>query len=164
VARSTLEKGSNPPIFRISKKCTKTWKSTKNFGKSNQLQKHLSAGEEPSQSKGTHKLGSLRLLHIRSHNFCHWTANIECFKLKGILYVQCLPEHRSLKTTPRYMQIVDFPHLEEYICKAVQTLDEAKTLIESGFEYVTDLDSTKLFHKKKDNLSGVTVHAKGPVV
>jgi hypothetical protein len=38
---------------------------------------------------------------------------------------------------------------EEYVCKVAKNLDEAKELIELGFEYVTEMDGVKLFRKRK---------------
>jgi hypothetical protein len=37
----------------------------------------------------------------------------------------------------------------EYLVKVAQTVEEACTLIEVGFEYVTDVDNAKLFRKRK---------------
>jgi len=38
---------------------------------------------------------------------------------------------------------------EDFVCKTARTLEEASTLIEAGFEYVTELDGVKLFRKRK---------------
>jgi hypothetical protein len=38
---------------------------------------------------------------------------------------------------------------DEYICKTAKGVDDAKALIESGFEYVTDIGDVKLFRKRK---------------
>jgi len=38
---------------------------------------------------------------------------------------------------------------EEFICKVAQDIAQAKTLIEAGFEYVTDMDEFKIFRKRK---------------
>jgi len=43
---------------------------------------------------------------------------------------------RNPKTTWRYTQLVEFLHEEEYICEAAGNTEEAKKLIEAGFEYV----------------------------
>jgi hypothetical protein len=36
-----------------------------------------------------------------------------------------------------------------YTCKTAKDLNEASQLIESGFEYVTEMDNIKLFRKRK---------------
>lgn len=41
----------------------------------------------------------------------------------------------------------DFTCLRD--CRTAKTLEEVKELIESGFEYVTDMDGFKLFRKRK---------------
>jgi hypothetical protein len=38
---------------------------------------------------------------------------------------------------------------DDYVCKAAQTVKEAKELVESGFDYVTDVEGYKLFRKRK---------------
>ena len=38
---------------------------------------------------------------------------------------------------------------EEFVCKVAKTVEEASKLIESGFEYVTEVDCVKLFRKRK---------------
>jgi len=38
---------------------------------------------------------------------------------------------------------------DEYSSAVAKTLDEARKLVEAGFEYVTDVDGNKLFRKRK---------------
>ena len=38
---------------------------------------------------------------------------------------------------------------EEYVCKVATTLEDAKPLIEAGFEYVCVFDGNKMFRKRK---------------
>jgi hypothetical protein len=37
----------------------------------------------------------------------------------------------------------------EFVCKAPSNVEEAKALVEGGFDYVTDIDNVKLFRKRK---------------
>ena len=46
--------------------------------------------------------------------------------------------------------------------KTAKTVEEARELIESGFEYVTDLDSCKLFRKRKTSYLGTESFRRGP--
>jgi hypothetical protein len=48
----------------------------------------------------------------------------------------------------RLHALVDFGG-DEFVCKVAKNVDEAKTLVESGFDYVTDVDGLKLFKKRK---------------
>jgi integrase len=165
--RITPEKGSKPRIFKISNKLLsmlnnlprnndRVWiyKTPSHIGKSLRRQKKRLA----------HKLGNPRLLQIHCHTFRHWKATITYAKTKDILYVQNMLGHRNLKNTLRYTQLVSLPQNEEYICKTAKSIDEAKKLIEAGFEYITDLDHCKLFRKRKTSYLGTGMGSiqKGP--
>lgn len=39
--------------------------------------------------------------------------------------------------------------MDEYRCKAARIIEAASRLVESGFEYVTELDGVKLSGKRK---------------
>ena len=71
---------------------------------------------------------------------------------KDMLYVMDFLGHKSIKNTLIYIQLEEAIFKEEsdeYICKVAKNLDEAKELIELGFEYVTEMDGFKLFRKRK---------------
>jgi hypothetical protein len=55
--------------------------------------------------------------------------------------------HRSLTSTIRYTHLVNFES-DEFVCKVARTVEEAKALVENGFDYVTDVESFKLFRKR----------------
>jgi hypothetical protein len=44
--------------------------------------------------------------------------------------------HKRIQTKLKYTQLVEFIDQDEYVCKAARTTEDAKELIESGFEYV----------------------------
>lgn len=54
----------------------------------------------------------------------------------------------NVKTTLRYTQFIGFEG-DEYVFRVAKNVEEAKALIESGFDYVTDMDECKLFKKRK---------------
>jgi len=56
--------------------------------------------------------------------------------------------HKSINNTLVYMQMVQFKN-EEYLSATATSIEESKRLIESGFEYIADLDGVKLFRKRK---------------
>ena len=71
---------------------------------------------------------------------------------KDILYVMNFLGHKSIKNTLIYIQLEEAifkKDNDEYVCKVAKNVDEAKELIELGFEYVTDMDGVKLFRKRK---------------
>jgi hypothetical protein len=58
--------------------------------------------------------------------------------------------HRNIKNTLLYTQLVQpHPTDEEYISKVAGTINDARQLVENGFEYVCDVEDVKLFRKRK---------------
>ena len=48
------------------------------------------------------------------------------------------------------MEVMNFEfESDDYICKTATNVEEAKQLIEAGFEYVPDIGNVKLFKKRK---------------
>jgi site-specific recombinase XerC len=73
---------------------------------------------------------------------------MEYAKTKDILHVMKLLGHRSLENTLIYTQLVNFES-NEYHSATAKTVEEAKQLIESGFEYVCAIEDVQLFRKRK---------------
>jgi len=73
---------------------------------------------------------------------------MEYHMTRDILYVKQLLGHKSIENTMRYTQPINFES-EEYNSAVAKPLDEARKLVEAGFEYVTDMDGCKLFRKRK---------------
>jgi integrase len=89
-----------------------------------------------------------RLRQIHFHTFRHFKATMEYAKTRNILYVKHLLGHKRLENTEIYTHLIEFEN-EEYHSATAKTIEEAKQLIESGFEYVTEMESIKLFRKRK---------------
>jgi len=96
----------------------------------------------------TQKLHNPRLLKISFHTLCHWKATMEYHHTKDILHVKQLLGHRSINSTMIYTHLINFEG-DEFTCRTAENLEEAKGLIEAGFDYVTDMNSYKLFRKRK---------------
>jgi integrase len=94
------------------------------------------------------KLQNPRLRQIHFHTFRHWKATMTYHRTKDILLVKYLLGHKRLENTEVYTHLVDFQN-DDYHCATARTVEEAKALIESGFEYVTDMQEIKLFRKRK---------------
>ena len=92
------------------------------------------------------KLENPRLLRVHFHTFRHWYATKTYHKTKDLLFTQRV---RSLNSTLRYTQLVNWESEDQFICKTAKSLPEAASLIEVGFEYVVELDGVKLFRKRK---------------
>ena len=57
--------------------------------------------------------------------------------------------HRSINNALIYTNLVDLEQSDEFSSIIATTIEQAQKLIESGFEYVTEIDSVKLFRKRK---------------
>jgi len=94
-----------------------------------------------------------RLLKIHLHTFRHCKALREYHKTKSILHVKAVLGHRSIRTTMRYVELYTeiYNDLlpEDYICETASNVTEAQKLIESGFDYVCEIEGEKLFRKVK---------------
>jgi len=90
-----------------------------------------------------------RFLQIHLHTFRHFKATMLYSQTKDILFVQRTLGHKTLQNTLRYTQLIEAQEENGFICKAAKSLEEASKLIEIGFEYVTEIDGTKLFRKRK---------------
>jgi integrase/recombinase XerD len=94
------------------------------------------------------KLCDPKLKKITWKSLRHFKGTMEYHKTKDILYVKELLGHVNIQNTLVYTHLVHWD-TEDYICKVAKTIDEAIKLIESGFEYITEIDNTKLFRKRK---------------
>lgn len=56
--------------------------------------------------------------------------------------------HRKIETTLLYTQLIHFAE-DEYHVRTAKTVKEACKLVESGFEYVTEMDGVKIFRKRE---------------
>jgi hypothetical protein len=73
---------------------------------------------------------------------------MEYQRTKDILYVMRMLGHKSIQNTLVYTQMVEFKN-EEYVSATASTIEDAKKLVEAGFEYVTEVDGVRLFRKRK---------------
>lgn len=95
------------------------------------------------------KLENPAIRQIRLYDLRHYFATMLYSKTRDILYVKQQLGHRKIDNTLIYTQLVDQTEEEEYICKTATNVKQATTLIENGFQYVTEMDGLKLFRKRK---------------
>jgi integrase len=93
------------------------------------------------------KLQDPTLKNIRLYDFRHYFCTKKLQDLPTY-NVMRLMGHKKLETTQKYMHLLNLND-EEYICQGATTKKEAMQLIEAGFEYITEIDGTKLFRKRK---------------
>ena len=89
---------------------------------------------------------TIKFLVARAHTFRHWKATMEYHKTKDILHVMKILDHKNIKNTLVYTQLINFDE-EDYVSKVAWTLDEICKLVESGFQYVCDFENGKVFRK-----------------
>jgi integrase len=94
------------------------------------------------------EVGNPRLLKITFKTLRHFKATMEYHRTKDILHVMQVLGHKNIRNTLVYTHLVDFEN-DEFVCKVAKTVQEASTLVESGFDYVTDVDGLKLFRRRK---------------
>ena len=113
---------------------------------------HMSETIRRHRDKVANRLGNPNLKRITLKTFRHWKATQLYHQTKDILYVMQFLGHKSIKNTLKYVQIEGALFQEEnegVICKVASNVDEAKTLIEAGFDYVCELNDVKLFRRRK---------------
>jgi integrase len=153
--RITPEKGGKARIFKMSSKLCQMLNTLPKTGQRilnryknvNSLRRTF----EKQRRRIAFKLGNPRLLQISFHTFRHWKATIEYYRTKDILYTMQVLGHKNIKNTLIYTHLVkNMENREdEYVSKVAKTVDEARALVEAGFEYVCDVEGYKLFRKRK---------------
>jgi hypothetical protein len=77
-------------------------------------------------------------------------------KTRDILYVKTLLGHKPINNTRKYIQYSNMLETksDEWTCKVARTIEEASKLVESSFEYVTEMDGVKLLKKGNNTNKG----------
>jgi integrase len=103
----------------------------------------------------TRKRASIKLCYpelrkISMRNLRNYSGAILYYKTRDPIGVKRHLRHKKLETTMHYLNgITVNGEEEEFICKTARTLQEATALIEAGFQYVTEMEDTKIFKKRK---------------
>ena len=85
------------------------------------------------------KLADPAFRTIRLYDLRHFAATMTYHRTRDILYTQKMLGHRNLKSTLRYVQLINFEN-DDYTSAVAKSLEEARQLIEAGFEYVTEME------------------------
>lgn len=90
-----------------------------------------------------------RLHSISLTTFRHWGGTMIAHRTNGnVLKVQKALRHKNIKNTMKYINLINFQD-NEYDVETAETLEEAKNLLKTGYEYVTEMNNIKLFRKPK---------------
>ncbi len=97
------------------------------------------------------KLQDPSIKTIRLYDLRHYFATMLYHKTKDILLVKRQLGHKSINNTLIYIDLEAtlYNTKDEWTHIVAKTLDEACRAIDTGFEYVTDMDGFKLFRKRK---------------
>ncbi|MEM2947047.1 MAG: site-specific integrase [Candidatus Bathyarchaeia archaeon] len=112
---------------------------------------HFTRNYQKQRKRLALKLQNPRLNAISLRTFRHWKATMEYVKTKDPVHVKEFLGHVNIKNTLRYIHLANAisEANEEYVCKTAKTIEEAFKLIEQGFEYVCEIEGTKLFRKRR---------------
>jgi integrase len=145
-------KHENPRMFKISEKLIAMLSrlpkdSNKVFGHNswNTMFNNFNA----QRKRSAKKLGNPRLLKIHFHTLRHWKATVEYHQTKDILYVMKLLGHKNIANTLIYTQLVEFEDDDKYCTAIANNVQEARKLLETGFEYICSHRDEMLFRKRK---------------
>jgi integrase len=89
------------------------------------------------------------LKKIRLYDLRHYYATMLYYRTRDILLVKEKLGHKNINNTLVYTHLVNFNDDEEFYSATAKNIEEAKKLIENGFDFVCDLDGIKLFRKRK---------------
>ncbi len=149
------EKGSNPGIYKVStqlisrimalpKKSERIFPTSVNS---------ISVRLRETRKKLAQKLQNPRLLKITFHSLRHWKATMLYHKLKDPFYVRDFLRHKDIRNTTIYINIerslFQSTDNDEFTVKVAKNLQEVCELLKVGFEYVTEINSVKVFRKRK---------------
>jgi integrase len=123
--------GNNKKIFG-------KW-TTENYGKNFRYYRNKTA-----KKLGEPTIQTVKLYHLR-----HYYATMLLKKTNNLLIVKMKLGHHNINHTLKYAQVLDIEGEENYSSEIAETIEQARKLIESGFEYVTEMDGQKLFRKHK---------------
>ena len=101
------------------------------------------------RKRAAKKLANPRILQIHFHTFRHWRATMEYHRAKDILKAMRLLGHKNIANTLICTQLVEFEDGDKYCTAVASNVQDARRLLETGFEYVCSHKDEMLFRKRK---------------
>jgi integrase len=96
------------------------------------------------------KLKDQTLKTIRLYDLRHYFATMLFAKCNNILVVKQALGHKCLDTTMIYTQLLE--NIDpDYECQTTDNTDQAKKLVESGFEYVATTPESTIYSENENN-------------
>lgn len=107
------------------------------------------------------KLNDSGLKRIRLYDLRHYFGTMLYLKTNNILYVKDQMGHRRIETTMIYTKLVQFPVDEDFVSAVANNIEEARKLIEAGFEKHDKYHGVHIYRKRKALLKGLWSSEKG---
>jgi integrase len=157
IVNITAEKNSNPRVTHLSNKLLEMLQNLPRtygdriFSFPHMPVDHFGTALSHQRKLVAHKIGNPRLLKIHFHTFRYWKGTMIYHETKDMYYTMQRLGHKNIKNTLLYVQLEEalFQGETNYISKVAKTEKEICSLIEAGFEYVTEFQETKIFRKRK---------------
>ncbi len=138
-------------VFRLRNESKFVFASEKESIRFDLSLEHFTRGYLKNRKAVSEKLQNPRLRQISLYTFRHWKATTEYLKTRDIFHVKWLLGHSRIENTMKYVHIANAVSVDQgsFSCKVAHIIEECSQLIETGFEYVTEMDGVKLFRKRK---------------
>jgi integrase len=98
--------------------------------------------------KTSKELNEPSLRNIRLYDLRHFYGTMLYHKTKDILFTKTMMGHKKIETTLLYAQLIAFGD-DEWSSAVAKNIKTACSLIEQGFDYVTEMEGIKIFRKRK---------------
>ncbi|MCW4011151.1 MAG: tyrosine-type recombinase/integrase [Candidatus Bathyarchaeota archaeon] len=153
----TPEKNSNPRVTHLSNKLIEMIQQLpRNYGdrvfsRPDMLIDNHAVTFQRQRKRVAHKIGNQRLLKIHFHTLRYWKGTTLYHETKDMYYVMMRLGHKNIKNTLLYVQLEEalFQGETSYISKVAKTEKDICSLVEAGFEYVTEFEGSTIFRKRK---------------
>lgn len=90
-----------------------------------------------------------RLLKISFKSFRHWGGSMIAHYTNGnVLTVKKLLRHKRVENTMKYISMIHFKD-DEFEVTTATTVEEAKQVLSTGFDYITEKNGIMLFRRPK---------------
>ena len=157
VINITPEKNSNPRVAHVTKKLLDMLSQLPRtygdhvFSFPGMPVDHHARGFCLQRKRIATKTGNPRIQKIHFHTFRYWKGTTLYHQTKDMYYVMQRLGHKNIKNTLLYVQLEEalFQGEQDYISKVAKTQKEICSLIEAGFEYITEFEGAKIFRKRK---------------
>jgi hypothetical protein len=105
------------------------------------------------REKAYKKLHNAELRKIELRNLRNYTGErfYKSLPIRDPIVLMRHLRHKKLETTMHYIRaiVLDYEEDDQWISRTSTTIEEDAKLVESGFQYVTERDGTKLYRKRK---------------